>query len=86
MAPCLRSFTANRLVSHLLKIIGSGLPGAVMPLGMGIGPAAAAITYTTDSFTDGVTGSEIGGGAFELYGIGTFSRAMLTQRHRSFWA
>jgi hypothetical protein len=60
MAQLLRSL-------NLLKIV----PGAALSLWVGINPApAATIAYTADSFTDGVTGSVVGGGAFELYGIG----------------
>ncbi len=70
MVHILQSFTSTRS-SHLRKRLGNCFVGVSTLLLVVISPASAApINYTADSFTDGVTGPVIGGGAFELYGIG----------------
>ncbi|NJN22579.1 MAG: PEP-CTERM sorting domain-containing protein [Leptolyngbya sp. RL_3_1] len=70
MTPLLRSRRFRPFLTQLLKGIGQGVAAAAIPLILGVNPASAATIYAADSFTDGVTGGVVGGGAFELYGLG----------------
>ena len=71
MTSILKAFTPTRTAAPLWLRLGIGSIGVATSLLVGMSPApAATINYTADSFTDGVTGPVIGGGAFELYGIG----------------